>query len=121
MFFPIADWFPAFVVTLAIEAVIVTALLRGYLDLVRLGVIIVFANLATHLAVWYVVTQLLTVNTPEYLVVAEVSATAAEALIFWAAIRGVSPGRALVVAVVANAASFGVGRFIGRMWPDVFG
>ena len=52
MYFPISDWFAAFILTLVIEAPIVAFVLRRVEpDLVRLGIFIVFANLATHLAV----------------------------------------------------------------------
>lgn len=122
MFFPVSSWFAAFVVTVAVEAPIVVLLLRGVeRDLVRLGIFIVFANLATHLAVWYVLTQLLLIGTLEYIAVAETWAIAAEAVLYWAAIRGLSMRRAVIVAVIANLASFTAGRLIGVVWPEVFG
>lgn len=122
MFFPVSSWFAAFVVTVAVEAPIVVLLLRGVeRDLVRLGIFIVFANLATHLAVWYVLTQLLLIGTLEYIAVAEMWAIAAEAVLYWAAIRGLSMRRAVIVAVIANLASFTAGRLIGVVWPEVFG
>jgi hypothetical protein len=122
MYFPISGWFAAFVLTLAIEAPIVAFMLRRVEpDLVRLVVLIVFANLATHLAVWYVITQMLLVGTVAYTVVAETWATAAEALFYRVAIRGVSVPRAIAVAVVANGASFLVGRLVGVPFQELFG
>jgi hypothetical protein len=122
MFFPISAWFPAFLLTLAIEAPIVAFMLRrGEPNLVRLGVLILFANLATHLAVWYVITQLLLVGTLAYTVVAETWAIAAEAVFYRVAIRGLSTPRAIAVALVANGASFLVGRAIGGSLPEMLG
>jgi hypothetical protein len=121
MFFPVSDWFAAFVLTLAVEAPIVALVFRrAEPDLVRLGIFIVFANLATHLAVWYVITQLLLVGTLGYTLVAETWATAAEAVFYRAAIRGLSARRAIAAAVVANGASFLAGRLIGGPMMELF-
>ena len=122
MFFPISDWFAAFAITLSIELPIVALLVRrGESDLVRLGILIVFANLATHLAVWYVITQLLLVGTPAYTLVAETWAIVAEAVFYWAAIRGISARRAMAIAFAANLSSFVAGRLVGYLWPDLMG
>ncbi len=121
MYFPISEWFAAFVVTLAVEAPIVAVLVRRVeSDLVRLGILIVFANLATHLAVWYVFTQLLLIGTLEYTVTSETWAFVAEAAIYWAAIQGLSARRAIAVSAVANLSSFLVGRLIVAVWPELF-
>ena len=121
MYFPISGWFTAFVITLAVEIPIAVFLLRrAEPSLVRLGLLVVFANLATHPIVWYVISQPFMVGTPGYTIVAEAWATAAEAVFYWAAIRGLSPRRAIVVALAANAASWITGRAIGAFWPDVF-
>ena len=116
MFFPVSDWFPAFILTIAVELPIVIVLLRdAEPSLVRLGAGIVYANLATHLAVWYVLTQLFELGTAGYLLAAEGWAVAAEALFYLLVLRDVSPRRAVVAAVVANTASFAVGR-LGGAW-----
>jgi hypothetical protein len=121
MFFPVSGWFAAFLVTLAVEIPIAAFLLRGAgLDRLRLIVLIVFANLATHPAVWYVFTQLFLVGTPEYTLAAEAWAIGAEAVFYWAAIRGLPVRRAVAVAVAANAVSFIVGRLVGEFWPELF-
>jgi hypothetical protein len=121
MYFPVSDWFAAFLLTLAVEAPIVVLLVRrAEPDVLRLGILIVFANLATHLVVWYVLTQLLLVGTLGYILVAESWATAAEAVYYKAAIRGLSTQRAIGVAFAANAASWLAGRLIGIVWPDLF-
>ena len=122
MFFPAEDWFRAFVLTLAVEVPIAAFLLRrAEPDRLRLVLLVVFANLATHPIVWYVWTQPFLVGTPEYLVVAESWAVAAEAVFYWAAFRGVRPLRALSVSIAANAASFIAGIVVGAIWPGVFG
>jgi len=122
MFFPAAGWFAAFLLTLAIEIPIAGYLLRRVEpDRLRLVILIVFANLATHPIVWYVITQLFLVGTAEYLVAAESWAVAVEALFYAVAFRGIDPRRAIAVAVVANAASFVAGSIAGNLWPEVFG
>jgi hypothetical protein len=120
MFFPVSEWFPAFVLTLAVEAPIVAILLRstGY-EALRIAVLFVFANLATHLVVWYVLTDLLVVGTAEYVAVAEGWAIAAEAIFYAAAFREISARRAITVSVVANLASFIAGRVLVGFWPDL--
>jgi hypothetical protein len=121
MYFPVSGWFAAFILTLAVEAPLVAFLLRrAEPDLVRLGVLIVFANLATHPVVWYVISQLLLVGTPGYTLVAETWAIAAEAVFYGTAIRGLSMRRSIAVAVAANATSFVVGQLVGELRPDLF-
>jgi len=121
MYFPISDWFAAFVVTLVIEFPIVAFLVRRQEpDLFRLGIVLIFANLATHLAVWYVVSQLLLVGTLGYTLAAETWAVTAEALVYWAAVKGLTVRRAIAVAVAANATSFLVGRALGELRPELF-
>lgn len=121
MYFPASGWFVAFLITLVIEAPIVAFLLRrAEPDRLRLVILIVFANLATHPVVWFVISQVLDVGTVGYTLVAETWAVAAEALLFGVAIRGLSARRAIAVAAAANATSWLAGRVIGGLWPDVF-
>jgi hypothetical protein len=120
MFFPVSGWFVAFVITVAVEAPVVLLLLRRTeANLFRLGLLVLFANLATHPVVWYVITQLALVGTLGYVLVAETWAIAAEAVFYGATIRGLSVRRAIAVAVAANATSFVAGRLIGGLWPDL--
>ena len=121
MFFPVSAWFPAFVVTLAVELPIAAWLLRrAEPGLLRAGVLVFFANLATHPAVWYVVTQLFLVGTLEYTLAAEGWAVSAEAVFYAAAVRGLPVRRAIMVSVLANGASFVAGRAVGGLWPELF-
>jgi hypothetical protein len=122
VYFPASGWLAASLLTLAVEVPIDAYLLRREEpDRVRLVVLVAFANLASHPAVWYLWTQVFLVGTTAYLVVAESWAVGVEAAIFWAAFRGLRPGRALVVSVAANAASFIAGTVVGAIWPGVFG
>ncbi len=113
MFFEASDWFIAFLLTLAIELPIVLLLLRRIEpDLARTGVLVVFANLATHPIVWFVLTQPLLIGTPEYLLAAESWAIGAEAVFYAVTLRGLGARRALGVSLAANAASFLVGQVV---------
>jgi hypothetical protein len=122
VFFPVEDWFRAFILTLVVEVPVAAYLLRREEpDRVRLLLLVAFASLATHPIVWYVWTQVFLVGTPEYLVVAEAWAVGVEAVFYWAAFRGLRPSRALLISVAANAASFIAGTLAGAIWPGVFG
>jgi hypothetical protein len=119
MFFPASDWILAFVLTVALEVPVVLFVLRRVEpDLLRLAVLVAFANLATHPVVWYVISQLFLVGTPAFVIVAETWAIAAEALFFLAAIRGLALRQAVIVALAANVVSFLAGRLIGVLLPD---
>jgi hypothetical protein len=121
VFFPADAWFRAFLLTLAVEVPIVALLLRRFEpSWPRLLVLIVFANLATHPAVWFVFTQLFLIGTPGYVVAAEGWAVGAEAVLYWSAFRCVSVRRAVAVSLVANLASFLAGRLLVAVWPDPF-
>jgi hypothetical protein len=121
VFFPADIWFRAFLLTLAVELPIVALLLRRFEpSWPRLLVLILFANLASHPAVWFVFTQLFLMGTWSYVIAAEGWAVGTEALFYWAAFRGVSARRAVAVSLVANAASFLVGRLSVAVWPDLF-
>jgi hypothetical protein len=121
VFFPADAWFRAFLLTLAVEVPIVALLLRRLEpSRTRLLVLVLFANLATHPAVWFVFTQFFLIGTPGYVVVAEGWAVGAEAVFYWAAFRGVSVRRAVAVSLVANLASFVAGRLLVALWPDLF-
>jgi hypothetical protein len=117
MFFPISDWFAAFVLTIAVKLPIAVRGLRpAEPQIPRLVALVVYANLATHVAVWYVFSQVLEVGSAGYVLLVEGWAFGAEALFYAVAIRGLSARRAVSMAFVANAASFAVGRLIGRQW-----
>jgi hypothetical protein len=121
MFFPVSGWFVAVVLTVAIEMPIAAWILRrAEPDLARRLALIVFANLVTHPAVWWVFSQLFLVGTLEYTLAAEGWAVGAEAAFYAVTIRDLGPRRAIVVAILANGASFAIGRVVGAISPDLF-
>ena len=120
MFIPVEFWLRAFLLTLVVEAPIVALLLsRWEPSRPRLLAIIFFANLASHPAVWFVITQLLQFDTPEYLLVAEGWAIGCEAVFYWVAVRGLPVRWAVAAALVANTASFLVGQLVVALWPQL--
>ncbi len=121
MYLPVHAWLVAFLLTVAVEVPIAVRMLRGRdPGGWRLAVLVVFANLATHPAVWFVFPQLFLIGTLSFTVAAELWAVAAEAVFYATAFRGVSPLRALGTAVVANAASFVVGLVVTEAVPELF-
>ena len=121
MYFPADLWLRAFALTVLVELPIVAYLLRRLEpDRVRLVVLILFANLATHPAVWFIFTQPFLVGTPAYYLAAESWAVVAETVFYWAAFRGLAVRRAFLVALGANAASFLVGEVLAAAWPGLF-
>jgi hypothetical protein len=121
MYFPVSAWFTAFVLTVVIEGPVVWLFVRRQEpDLLRLGPLVVFANLATHPAVWFIFTQLLLVGTRSYTLVTETWAVGAEALFYLISVRGLSARRALAASLAANAASYLVGVLIGGLSPGSF-
>ena len=122
MYFPIEGWFAAFVLTLAVEVPVVVLLLRrAGMPPARAFAWAVFANLSTHPVVWFVIPQLLDVGTPGYTAVAETWAVLAEATLYWLAVVDLGVRRSLLVAVVANAASWAAGHLVAAAIPSVFG
>jgi hypothetical protein len=121
VFFPASDWFIAFLLTLAVEVPVATLLLRRDEPSVRrAAALVVFANLVTHPLVWYVWSQVFLIGTPPYVMAAETWAILGEAVFYAVVIRGLRPGRALLVAAAANVASFAIGRIVTTLWPEVF-
>lgn len=121
MFIPVEIWFRAFMMTLVVEAPIVAVALRRWEpSLPRLLVLVACANLASHPIVWFVLTQVLLLGTPEYLSLAEAWAVACESAVYWVALRGLPMRRAVAVSLAANAASFVVGQVAAHFWPALF-
>lgn len=121
MFFPASEWFAAFALTVVVEVPIVVLLLRGQarVGVPRLGILALYANLASHPLVWFVFTQLFLVGTPEYVAAAEGWAFGIEALFYAVAVPGVSARRAVVASLLANATSFLLGRLIWQVLPNL--
>jgi hypothetical protein len=122
MYFPVQGWFAAFILTVAVEAPIVALLLaRNGVGPARAVAWAMFANLATHPVVWFILPQLLDIGTPGYTAVAESWAVLAEAGLYWLAVADLGARRALLVAVSANAASWAAGHLVAAAMPSVFG
>ncbi len=118
MFIPVDIWFRAFLLTLAIEAPIAIVLLGTWEpSRARLLALVVFANLASHPAVWFIFSQVLDVGTANYVAVVEAWAVGCEALFYLTVIRGLPVRRAVLASVVANAASFVAGLVVVAVWP----
>lgn len=121
MYIPIDAWLLAFGLTVAVEVPIVMWLLRGRAPgRLRLALLVIFANLATHPVVWFVMPQLFYAGTAEYLVAGETWAIVAEAVFYGLVVSGLSPTRALATSLVANVASFLVGLAVTELWPQAF-
>lgn len=120
MFFPASAWFAAFALTVTVEIVVAVAFLRpAGSDLARVAALVLFANLATHPIVWYVLTQPFLPGTPEYLVVAESWAFATEALFYAITIAGLSRRRAAGLSLAANLASILAGLAVNAIAPGL--
>jgi hypothetical protein len=120
VFFPAGDWLRAFVLTVAVEVPVATYLLRrADSPPWRVAALVFFANLASHPLVWYVWTQVFLFGSTAFVVAAETWAIAIEAAFYAVAFRRLTLGRAVLVSIVANLASFVVGRLVMQIWPEV--
>ena len=121
MFIPADDWLRAFLLTLAVEVPLATWLLRrAEIESWRAAVIVFIANLATHPLVWFAWSQVFLIGTPEYVIAAETWAVAIEAVVYAVTIGGLGARRALLISLIANGASFALGRVVAGLLPEVF-
>ncbi|MEI7893317.1 MAG: hypothetical protein WCI05_09500 [Myxococcales bacterium] len=101
----VALWFRAFLFTVLMELLVLQRLFRCTRgSTVRRGVLVVYANLASHPCVWFVF-PLLPVSYALQLVFAELWAFASEALFYAVAFEDLAPRRALWGSLLANVAS----------------
>ena len=120
MYFPADLWLRAFLLTVLVEVPLAAYLLRRFgPSRPRLLLLLLFANLASHPAVWFIFTQPFLVGTWEYLLVAEAWAVAVEALFYWTALPGLPARRAIAVSLAANAASVLAGQLVTAVWPTL--
>jgi hypothetical protein len=120
VFIPVDAWFRAFLLTLLVEIPVATWLLRHREpDLRRAAALVVFANLVSHPIVWFALSQVFLVGSTEYVLAAESWAIAVETLFYAVAVQGLGLRRAAIVSLVANLASFVVGRLVIQVWPEV--
>lgn len=105
---PALSWARAFAVTLAVEEIVVLGMTRRDGDpATRRALLVVFANLATHPVVWFVM-PLLFASDGARIAASEIWAVVLEGLLYALTTR-MSPSRAFATSAIANAASFGVG------------
>jgi hypothetical protein len=113
----VLPWVKTFTLTLLIEGPIVIWCLRGFApNPLRLVLLVVFANCATHPIVWFVFPALPLRPWLAY-ALSESWATGAEALFYFVTCTKLSSRRAVLVALLANAASAGVGLLLFYFGP----
>jgi hypothetical protein len=109
----VVAWFKAFLFTAALEVPFVVWAYRNVAPRVpapRRSVVALFAQLASHPLVWFVIPTL-TTSYRATLVVAESWAVLSETVLY-AAILGGGTRRAFAVALLANMLSFGLGLLL---------
>jgi hypothetical protein len=110
-----ALWLQAFALTLAVELLVALPLLRGAEpSRSRRVLAVVFANLASHPIVWFVIARVITpaaLSIP----VAEAWAVGSEAVFYSAMFPALGRLGALGVSALANAASFTAGLVVQGM------
>jgi hypothetical protein len=113
---PPGAWLAAFLLTVAVEAPIVLVFTRGAEPRgVRLFVLVVFAQLATHPLVWFVFPYIAGLRGSTSTLLSELWAWLAEAVFYALALRGLTFTRALAVSAIANGASLLVGIALAHL------
>jgi hypothetical protein len=108
----VADWLRAFALTCVVELAIAVPMLRAAEPrIARRVVLVLFANLATHPAVWFVIPALGLAYTPT-VAIAEAWALGLEAVFYAFAFQTLGGRRALQISLVANLASFLAGMVL---------
>lgn len=105
-------WLRAFALTVAVELPVATALLRApgapSASPARRAGLVLFANLASHPVLWFVLSAL-PLRGAASLALSEAWAVLAEAALYRLALDGVSGRRCAAASLAANAASLAVG------------
>jgi hypothetical protein len=110
----VVAWLRAFLLTVGVELLVAGLLLRrDEPSLLRRGGLIVFAQVASHPAVWFIFPEL-RMGSEKTLVLSEGWAVLSEALFYGLAFRGLGGRRAFGVAALANGVSYGVGLLLHR-------
>jgi hypothetical protein len=105
-------WFKAFLLTVLVETPLAAALLRpAEPRLPRRVALVLFANLASHPAVWFIFPALGLPYLP-MLVLAEAWAVLSEALFYRLVFEKTDAVEALGISALANGASFGIGLLV---------
>lgn len=106
-------WLIAFLLTLGVELPVVWLVLRRETSPGRILAACLAANLMTHPVVWFLLPRLFS-SYLSYLIVAELGAFLAEALVYRAALRPLSWRMAVSASALANAGSLGLGLALYR-------
>ena len=102
-------WLKAFVLTVVLEELVAMPLLAGHEpSRGRRAGLILFGQIASHPAVWFIFPQL-EVPWGQVVVAAEGWAVLSETAFYWLVFRGLGVRRAFGVAALANGVSYGVG------------
>ena len=109
-----ALWLRFFAVTVVIELLVATSLLRGEGSLARRATAVVVANLASHPIVWFVLPRIIAPRAA-MIVTAESWAIASETVVYALVFPTLPRTRALGVSAVANALSFLAGLVLTRL------
>ena len=105
-------WAKAFLLTVLVEIPIASfALRRDDRSVSRRAVLVFFASLATHPAVWFIFPRL-PLTYPEMILAAETWAVVIEGVFYAFVFRGVEPWRAAGISLLANGSSFGFGLLV---------
>ena len=108
----VALWFKAFLLTVLVEVPIAAALLRpAEPRLARRMALVLFANVASHPAVWFIFPELRLPHLPA-LVLAETWALLSEAVFYRLVFEKTDAVEALGISAVANGASFATGLLV---------
>jgi hypothetical protein len=108
----VTAWLKAFLVTVLVELPIAAALLRpAEPRLARRLAVVLFVNLASHPAVWFIYPALGLSYVPT-LVISEAWAVLLEALLYRLVFEEADAIEALGISAVANGASFGIGLLV---------
>jgi hypothetical protein len=113
----VAAWLRAFVCTIVLETPVVVWLTRDVdFSTARRIAIAVFANLATHPVVWFVIMPydhpLFGLGDGARLAIAETWAFAVEAAVYFVVFHKLSASRAVAVSALANGFSFAAGLLL---------
>lgn len=108
----VAEWAKYFVETALVELCLAVPLLGREETRVRRVAAVLFAQVSSHPAVWFVFPAL-GMRRVHYLVVAEAWAIVSELLLYRLVFERLSWARALGVSALANGASLAAGTFLG--------
>lgn len=108
----VVAWLKAFGLTVLVELAVAWPLLKRHEPVAwRAAGLIVFAQVASHPAVWFIFPEL-GLSFQTMVVAAESWAVLSEMLFYLLVFRGTTPREAFGVAALANGASYGLGILI---------